>query len=78
MVIMKKLMMFYSLAQTKTIHPQASRYLEGWYNLYISYDNERHVYLATELQTFFFNIYCILIPRNGSYNWELGQWTCRM
>lgn len=29
MVIMKKLMMFYSLTQTKTIHPRASRYLEG-------------------------------------------------
>lgn len=28
MVIMKKLMMFYSLTETKTIHPPASRYLE--------------------------------------------------
>lgn len=54
MVIMKKLMMFYSLTQTKTIHPQASRYLEGWYNLYISYDNEKHDCLTTELQIFIF------------------------
>lgn len=54
MVIMKKLMMFYSLTQTKTTHPLASRYLERWYNLYISYDNERHVCLTTEIQILLF------------------------
>lgn len=54
MVTMKKLMMFYSLTQTKTTHPLASRYLERWYNLYISYDNERHVCLTTEIQILLF------------------------